>query len=94
MSLVGPRPLPVEYLSRYSPFQMRRHEVLPGITGWAQVHGRNELDWEDKFRYDVEYIDNWSFLLDLRILFMTVKEVVLRRGISHGAEPTMSEFLG
>ena len=94
MSLVGPRPLPVEYLSRYSPFQMRRHEVLPGITGWAQVHGRNELDWEDKFRYDVEYVDNWSFLLDLRILFMTVKEVVLCRGISHGAEPTMSEFLG
>jgi lipopolysaccharide/colanic/teichoic acid biosynthesis glycosyltransferase len=94
MSLVGPRPLPVEYLPRYSSFQMRRHEVLPGITGWAQVHGRNQLDWEDKFRYDVEYVDNWSFLLDLRILFMTVKQVILRRGISHGAEPTMSEFLG
>lgn len=94
MSLVGPRPLPVEYLPRYSSFQARRHEVLPGITGWAQVHGRNQLDWEDKFRYDVEYVDNQSLYLDFLIIVKTVKEVILRRGISHGAESTMSEFLG
>ena len=72
MSLVGPRPLPVAYLPRYSPVQARRHEVRPGITGWAQVHGRNALTWEDKFRYDVEYVDRHSLWMDLKILFLTV----------------------
>ena len=72
MSLVGPRPLPVIYLPRYSPEQARRHEVRPGITGWAQVHGRNALTWEDKFRYDVEYVDRHNLLMDLKILLMTI----------------------
>lgn len=94
MSLVGPRPLPVEYLPRYSPEQNRRHEVRPGLTGLAQVRGRNELGWDEKFRYDVEYVDTRSFALDLRILALTAIKVILRRGISHGAESTMSEFLG
>lgn len=92
MSLVGPRPLPVRYLPRYTPGQNRRHEVLPGITGWAQVNGRNSLDWETKFRYDVDYVDNRSLWLDIRILFMTLVQVVAREGISHEGEATMSEF--
>ena len=92
MSLVGPRPLPVRYLPRYTPEENRRHEVLPGITGWAQVHGRNALDWETKFRYDVDYVDNWSFGLDLRILAMTFLQVICPRGISHAGEATMGEF--
>lgn len=92
MSLVGPRPLPVRYLPRYTPEENRRHEVLPGITGWAQVHGRNALDWETKFRYDVDYVDGRSFVLDLRILAMTVLQVVCPRGISHAGEATMGEF--
>lgn len=92
MTLVGPRPLPVRYLERYDSFQMRRHEVLPGITGWAQVNGRNTLDWDTKFRYDVEYVDRRSFLFDLRILFMTVSKVLLAKDISHPGEATMSEF--
>ena len=72
MSLVGPRPLPVRYLTRYTPEQARRHEVRPGITGWAQVHGRNALTWEDKFRYDVEYVEKHSLWMDLKILFLTI----------------------
>lgn len=92
MALVGPRPLPVRYLERYSPFEMRRHEVRPGITGWAQVNGRNALDWDEKFRLDVEYVDRRSFLFDLRILFMTVWTVLSARGISHGGDSTMPEF--
>ena len=92
MSLVGPRPLPVRYLPRYTPEENRRHEVLPGITGWAQVHGRNALDWETKFRYDVDYVDSQSFGLDLRILAMTVLQVICPRGISHAGEATMGEF--
>ena len=92
MSLVGPRPLPVRYLPRYTPEENRRHEVLPGITGWAQVHGRNALDWEAKFRYDVDYVDNRSFGLDLRILAMTFLQVICPRGISHAGEATMGEF--
>ena len=92
MSLVGPRPLPVRYLPRYTPEENRRHEVLPGITGWAQVHGRNALDWETKFRYDVDYVDNRSFGLDLRILAMTFLQVICPRGISHAGEATMGEF--
>jgi len=94
MSLVGPRPLPTRYLPRYSVEQNRRHEVLPGITGWAQVHGRNALDWETKFRYDVDYVDSRSLWLDFRILAMTIWQVVVSRGISHEGETTMSEFGG
>ena len=94
MSLVGPRPLPTRYLPRYSPVQARRHEVRPGITGWAQVHGRNALDWETKFRYDVEYVDRRSLAMDVRILFMTVWQVLFPRHISHAGEATMTEFGG
>ena len=94
MSLVGPRPLPVRYLPRYTPEQNRRHEVLPGITGWAQVNGRNSLDWEMKFRYDVDYVDSRSLWLDLKILALTVGQVLFPRNISHEGEATMSEFLG
>lgn len=92
MSLVGPRPLPVRYLPRYSPEQNRRHEVLPGITGWAQVHGRNLCGWEDKFRYDVEYVERHSLAMDLKILALTLYQVVAARGISAEGEATMSEF--
>lgn len=94
MSLVGPRPLPVRYLPRYTPEQNRRHEVLPGITGWAQVNGRNALDWETKFRYDVDYVDSRSVWLDLKILWMTFTQVVVAKDISHDGEATMSEFRG
>ena len=94
MSLVGPRPLPVRYLSRYTPEQNRRHEALPGITGWAQVHGRNALDWETKFRYDVDYVDNRSSWLDLKILWMTFWQILAAKDISHDGEATMSEFEG
>lgn len=92
MSLVGPRPLPERYLPRYSPEESRRHEVRPGITGWAQVNGRNSIGWEEKFRLDVEYVDKRSAALDLKILFMTVAQVFLRRGISHAGSDTMEEF--
>ena len=92
MSLVGPRPLPVRYLPRYTPEQNRRHEVLPGITGWAQVNGRNALDWETKFRYDVDYVDSQSVWLDLKILGMTFTQVIVAKDISHEGEATMSEF--
>ena len=94
MSLVGPRPLPVRYLPRYTPEQNRRHEVLPGITGWAQVHGRNALDWETKFRYDVDYVDRRSLWFDTKILAMTVAQVLFPRHIAHDGEATMSEFTG
>ena len=94
MSLVGPRPLPVRYLSRYTPEQNRRHVVLPGITGWAQVNGRNTLDWETKFRYDVEYVERRSFGFDLKILWMTFTQVIVGKDISHDGEATMSEFGG
>ncbi len=93
MSLVGPRPLPVHYLPRYTPEQARRHEVRPGITGWAQVNGRNTLTWEQKFEYDVWYVDHRSFWLDLKILWRTVWQVLARRGISAEGEATMGEFL-
>ena len=92
MSLVGPRPLPVRYLDRYTHEQNRRHEVLPGITGWAQVNGRNLLSWEDKFRHDVWYVDHRSLLLDLKILFLTISAVFRHTGISAANEATMSEF--
>ena len=94
MALVGPRPLPIRYLPRYTPQQNRRHEVLPGITGWAQVHGRNALDWETKLRYDVDYVDSRSLFLDLKILWLTVWQVFSARGISAAGEATMSEFTG
>lgn len=93
MSLVGPRPLPVRYLPRYTPEQNRRHEVLPGITGWAQVNGRNTLDWETKFRYDVDYVDSRSLWLDLKILVMTFWQTIFRKDINHASEATMSEFV-
>ena len=92
MSLVGPRPLPVEYLPRYSQEQMRRHDVRPGITGWAQVHGRNETSWEERFRRDVWYVEHASFALDLRILLMTVWTVLAARGVSQSGQATMEEF--
>nr|WP_291270428.1 sugar transferase [Geothrix sp.] len=94
MSLVGPRPLLMQYLERYSPEQARRHEVRPGITGWAQVNGRNALSWEEKFRLDVWYVDHQTFWLDLRILFLTAWKVVRRDGISAADSATMPEFLG
>jgi len=94
MSLVGPRPLLVEYLERYTPEQMRRHEVKPGITGWAQIHGRNAITWEDKFRYDVWYVDNWSLWLDLKILALTVLKVIKQEGISAEGHATAPEFKG
>jgi lipopolysaccharide/colanic/teichoic acid biosynthesis glycosyltransferase len=94
MSLVGPRPLLMQYLDRYSARQRRRHEVRPGITGWAQVNGRNALSWDEKFELDVWYVDNRSFLLDLRILLMTLLQVVRRQGISSAGHATMPEFMG
>jgi lipopolysaccharide/colanic/teichoic acid biosynthesis glycosyltransferase len=94
MSLVGPRPLLMQYLERYTPEQARRHEVLPGITGWAQVHGRNVIDWERKFRLDVWYVDHWSLWLDVRILFMTLWKVLRREGISQPGHATAEEFMG
>lgn len=94
MSLVGPRPLLMEYLPLYSPEQYRRHEVRPGVTGWAQINGRNALSWEDKFKLDVWYIDNRSFWLDCKILFLTAKKVFVRDGISADGEVTMTKFTG
>lgn len=94
MSLVGPRPLLMEYLPLYSNEQYRRHVVRPGITGWAQVNGRNAISWDDKFKLDVWYVDNQSFWLDLKILFLTVKKVLVRDGISGEGEVTMSKFTG
>ena len=94
MSLVGPRPLLMEYLPLYTPHQARRHEVRPGITGWAQVNGRNALSWEEKFDLDVWYVDNQSFWLDIKILWMTVKKVFKREGINAVGEATMNKFTG
>ena len=94
MSLVGPRPLLVQYLDRYTPEQARRHEVPPGLTGWAQINGRNTISWEMKFEYDVWYVDNQSIGLDLKILLVTVKRVVIKDGISADGEATMPEFQG
>lgn len=94
MSVVGPRPLRLQYMDRYTPEQARRHEVKPGITGWAQVNGRNNLSWEEKFRLDVWYVDNWSLYLDFRILVMTVGKVLRRDGISAEGYATMPEFTG
>ena len=94
MSLVGPRPLLMEYLPLYNKDQVRRHEIRPGITGWAQINGRNALSWEEKFELDVWYVDNQSFWLDLKILFKTIKQVFLRDSISAEGEATMPSFTG
>ena len=94
MSLVGPRPLPTIYLERYSPEQARRHEVLPGITGWAQVNGRNGLSWKEQFELDLWYVENRSFLLDLKILYLTISTVLGRKDIAEEGKATRSEFFG
>ena len=94
MSLVGPRPLLMEYLSLYTPEQYRRHLVRPGVTGWAQVNGRNSLSWEKKFELDTWYVDNQSFWLDVRIVFLTIKKVALRDDINEAGEASMSKFTG
>ena len=94
MSLVGPRPLLMEYLPLYSPEQARRHDVRPGITGWAQVNGRNSLSWEEKFKLDGSYVDHSSLWLDVKILWLTVRKVLVREGISGDGEVTMSKFTG
>jgi len=94
MSLVGPRPLLTQYLERYSPEQARRHDVFPGITGWAQINGRNAISWEDKFRFDLWYVDNWSLRLDIKILLRTLWIVITREGISQPGLQTAEEFFG
>lgn len=94
MSFIGPRPLLVQYLDCYTPEQRRRHEVKPGITGWAQVNGRNTISWEDKFKLDVWYVDNVSFKLDVKIFFMTIANVLSRKGINQSEADTMEEFVG
>ena len=94
MSVIGPRPLLVRYLPRYNEYQHRRHEVRPGLSGWAQVNGRNTVSWEDKFRMDVEYVDNYSLLFDIKILFLTIVNVLKHEGISSETSATMEEFMG
>ena len=94
MSLVGPRPLMMKYLPRYTPQQARRHEMKPGITGWAQINGRNAISWEDRFKLDVWYVDNWNIWLDIKILFKTVMSVFQREGITQEGYVTMTEFMG
>jgi len=94
MSVVGPRPLLMEYLGRYSPEQMRRHEVYPGLTGWAQINGRNAITWQDKFRYDVWYVDNWSFWLDIKIILISLWKVLKREGVSQPGQATTEYFMG
>lgn len=94
MSLVGPRPLLMEYLPLYSPEQYRRHEVRPGVTGWAQINGRNALSWDEKFKLDVWYVDNRSLWLDIKIIFLTIQKVLVRDGISAEGEVTMAKFTG
>ncbi len=94
MSIVGPRPLLVDYLPRYNEFQKHRHNVRPGLTGWAQVNGRNTISWEDKFKLDVEYTQKYSFMIDIKILFMTILSVFKREGISSESSVTMEDFMG
>ena len=94
MSLVGPRPLLMEYVSFYSPEQSRRHALRPGVSGWAQVNGRNAISWEEKFKLDVWYVDNRSFWIDIKVIFLTLKKVIVRDGISADGEATMSKFTG
>lgn len=92
MSLVGPRPLLMKYLNRYTPEQMRRHDVKPGMTGWSQVHGRNAISWDEKFKYDIWYVNNYNFLLDVKISLITISKIVKREGITHFGQATMEEF--
>ena len=94
MSLVGPRPLLMEYLPLYSQEQMRRHEIKPGVTGWAQVNGRNTISWEEKFKLDVWYVDNQSFWLDMKIIFLTIWKVLIREGVSPREQLVMRKFRG
>ncbi|MCF9012335.1 sugar transferase [Pseudomonas carnis] len=94
MSLVGPRPLLMEYLPLYNAEQYRRHEVRPGVSGWAQVNGRNAIEWEEKFKLDTWYVDNQSFWLDIKVIFLTIKKVLVRDGISAEGEATASKFTG
>lgn len=94
MSIVGPRPLVLIYLERYTPEQARRHEVKPGITGWAQVNGRNAITWEEKFKFDIWYVDNWSLWLDFKIIFMTIISIIKGEGINQPGHATMEEFKG
>lgn len=94
MALIGPRPLLVRYLPLYSPEQARRHEVRPGITGWAQCHGRNTVSWQEKFRLDVWYVDHCTFKTDMKVLFMSIKKVLMHEGISQKGQATMKEFVG
>jgi len=94
MSLVGPRPLLVAYLERYNKHQLRRHETRPGVTGLAQVNGRNAISWEEKFDYDVEYVDNCSFIMDIKIIFLTIKKIFVKEGISQKGNATMETFYG
>lgn len=94
MSLIGPRPLLVKYLPLYNERQIRRHEVKPGITGWAQINGRNTISWEEKFEYDVYYVDHFSFLFDLKIFFLTIKKIIIREGVNSEKFVTMEEFKG
>lgn len=94
MSLVGPRPLLVEYLPLYSKEQLRRHEVLPGLTGWAQINGRNSISWKEKFKLDVWYVENWSFALDIKIFFLTISKVLKKSDINQSEDNTMEKFNG
>lgn len=94
MSFVGPRPLPVIYLDRYTDEQKRRHSVIPGITGWAQINGRNSISWDNQFKYDCWYVDNKSIKLDLKIIFLTIGRVIQRKNINEKNQATRSEFLG
>jgi len=94
LSIVGPRPLLTKYLEFYTPEQMRRHDVKPGITGWAQIHGRNTITWQEKFAYDLWYVDNWSLLLDLKIILITVAKVITGHGVTQQDGLTMDEFTG
>jgi sugar transferase EpsL len=94
MSFVGPRPLLMEYLPLYSPEQARRHDVVPGLTGWAQVNGRNAIDWPTRFKMDVWYVDNWSFWLDIKIIFLTVWKVITREGVNQEGQSTVEYFTG
>ena len=94
MSFVGPRPLLIQYIERYSPEQARRHDVLPGITGWAQINGRNALTWDEKFKLDIWYVDHWSFWLDIKIILLTFWKVFKREGISQPGHATAEEFMG